>query len=536
MSNPPDLPTDPTPPPLPADAGKPEAAPANADAAVGTPAPKPRWVGEAVRTLVKPSGRKLLALSTAGAVVAVGLALNALFTGAGRLPDPPREEPPAVEPKQLAATDPPAEEARELASTPAAEHSPAASPGAATGGDMQIPEYSSPRTEVASGASQPAASTGGLDLTIPDVPPPSATPALPAPSVTVDPVPSPVTPAPLLPPIPNPEPPAIGGVPAPDPPIIPTTHTEPASEPSTGGDRPTTPGGTGGGESVPVIPPPPALPPVGDPFPPDGKKDPLILPGPDEKKDLPVPEPKKDPADARPAEEKDRTSPPPVSIPPTEGTVGGAPPQSSDPPATFRPAAAGGAGGAGGADAERGLPPAPALPPPTGPATPALEPPTGSGPGGLPLPQPVETPPPPSPLPVIQPGAATGPDSKPDTPSGGSLTLVKPASGGGTTPPAAAEPAKTTFDVDLHYPKANESYESISKLHYGDARYAEALRAFNLRRGLELGRGVALEVPPMYVLRRQYPQLLGPPRAGAADPGGRVDWTPPPPSDARTKK
>ena len=54
----------------------PEAGPA-----VGAPAPKPRWVGEAVRDLLSVSRKKLVVLSVAGSVVAVGLALNALFSG-----------------------------------------------------------------------------------------------------------------------------------------------------------------------------------------------------------------------------------------------------------------------------------------------------------------------------------------------------------------------------------------------------------------------------------------------------------------------
>ena len=116
MNGPPDLPTDRIPMPMP---GVPEPAvplppvrtpvateptpeePAAVAGPTGAPAPQPRWVKEAVRDLVSMNRKKLVVLSTAGSVVAVGLALNALFTGAGLAPEPPRQEQ-SAEPKSLA--------------------------------------------------------------------------------------------------------------------------------------------------------------------------------------------------------------------------------------------------------------------------------------------------------------------------------------------------------------------------------------------------------------------------------------------------
>ena len=68
--------------------------------------------------------------------------------------------------------------------------------------------------------------------------------------------------------------------------------------------------------------------------------------------------------------------------------------------------------------------------------------------------------------------------------------------------PAGATEVKTDFDVDLHEPKAADTYESISKLYYGDTRYAGALRAFN--RNQALGGGRSVEVPPAAELRKRY--------------------------------
>ncbi|MCS6865053.1 MAG: hypothetical protein RMJ56_11790 [Gemmataceae bacterium] len=65
---------------------------------------------------------------------------------------------------------------------------------------------------------------------------------------------------------------------------------------------------------------------------------------------------------------------------------------------------------------------------------------------------------------------------------------------------------RTTFDVDLHHPSATDTYESISLEFYNDRRFANALRAFN--RNLPLQGGRMVEVPPLHILRKQFPGLI----------------------------
>jgi nucleoid-associated protein YgaU len=83
--------------------------------------------------------------------------------------------------------------------------------------------------------------------------------------------------------------------------------------------------------------------------------------------------------------------------------------------------------------------------------------------------------------------------------------------------PRSAE-ARTDFDVDIHEPKAGDSYEVISRQHYGDPKYADALRAFN--RGREVGTGGPVMVPPMYVLRQKFRDRIAAPRASDVAPAG----------------
>ena len=107
-------------------------------------------------------------------------------------------------------------------------------------------------------------------------------------------------------------------------------------------------------------------------------------------------------------------------------------------------------------------------------------------------------------------------ESKPDA---GTLNLTKPAAGGRPAPAADPNPPKSDFDVDLYYPKAGDTYESISRQYYRDARYAAALRQYN--RGVELDRGTQVQLPPMYVLR-QGTQAAAP--RPVVDPTRGVEW------------
>ncbi|MBA4190124.1 MAG: hypothetical protein C0467_19240 [Planctomycetaceae bacterium] len=90
------------------------------------------------------------------------------------------------------------------------------------------------------------------------------------------------------------------------------------------------------------------------------------------------------------------------------------------------------------------------------------------------------------------------------------------------TPVAAIERSPTTsFDVDIHEPKAGDTYEAISREFYNDTRYAAALRAYNRNKPLQ-GSG-PIDVPPLHVLKRysQTPQ----PQSGVV-PVSQINTTP----------
>ena len=79
--------------------------------------------------------------------------------------------------------------------------------------------------------------------------------------------------------------------------------------------------------------------------------------------------------------------------------------------------------------------------------------------------------------------------------------------------------AQTSFDVDLHEPKKDDTYATISREFYNDVKYAAALQEFNGRRPLQTS--VRMEVPPIHVLKKRYPQLIGSvvPASGTVKPG-----------------
>ncbi|MBY0459565.1 MAG: hypothetical protein K2V38_19770, partial [Gemmataceae bacterium] len=88
---------------------------------------------------------------------------------------------------------------------------------------------------------------------------------------------------------------------------------------------------------------------------------------------------------------------------------------------------------------------------------------------------------------------------------------------------------RTSYDEDLHEPRRDDTYESISKELYHDAKYAAALRAYNDNKPLA---GMPfVKVPPTYVLTRKYPNLLGGTGGGA---GGRTNPSLPAPSTTPT--
>lgn len=85
-------------------------------------------------------------------------------------------------------------------------------------------------------------------------------------------------------------------------------------------------------------------------------------------------------------------------------------------------------------------------------------------------------------------------------------------------------PARTDYDVGLHEPRAGETYETISEEWYNTKKLAAALRAYNRNKALQ-GQG-PVEVPPIDVLRRMYPQLLGGEMRPATVPAVTPEWAP----------
>ena len=128
-----------------------------------------------------------------------------------------------------------------------------------------------------------------------------------------------------------------------------------------------------------------------------------------------------------------------------------------------------------------------------------------------------------SPAPIPKPEATLVSQPKLDTPTGpngGPPVATSTAAIAATT----AE-SRTNFDVDLHELRAGETYESICRQHYGDTKYAGALQAFNQNRPITSG---SVQVPPMYVLRKRYPQMIGSFRPASAPPPTTAPTAPEP--------
>jgi hypothetical protein len=80
--------------------------------------------------------------------------------------------------------------------------------------------------------------------------------------------------------------------------------------------------------------------------------------------------------------------------------------------------------------------------------------------------------------------------------------VVVPTSGSPvSTAPLSTEKPVTDFDVDLHYPKANESYASIARQHYGDEKYGSILAQFN--QANNAGNTRVIQVPPVWWVKKQ---------------------------------
>jgi hypothetical protein len=279
-----------------------------------------------------------------------------------------------------------------------------------------------------------------------------------------------------IPPLPDPHLMPIGGVEAPKPPapgmttptpgttIPPVPATPPAGTapalpplptvpPATGGV--VTPPATGAGMSTPAIPQPMELgAPPSIPKPPAGP--PATAPAPPEPVISPIP---------------NTTTPTPgVNVPSPRPEMGTTLVPKPPAPDAFVPTP---------------------MPKPDVPAIPAPGA-IGNTPGTLPMIDP-------TPKPEVKSPAAMG--------TGTPTTFSKPSGGAEVRPGVPETLPKSSFDVDLHNPTAGDSYESISKEFYNDARFAPALKAFNKNLPLQGGRYV--EVPPLHVLKRRFPTQGG---------------------------
>jgi hypothetical protein len=206
-------------------------------------------------------------------------------------------------------------------------------------------------------------------------------------------------------------------------------------------------------------------------------------------------------------------SPAPVTVPPAATPVVTVPPAATPAPATTPTMTV------------------PTLPPAAAPK-PAATDPGGSGLVSPDLtfskpaaPAPVVSAPAPSVTPASPPlpPAYTPPAAATPTPT----PSVLPVSGGTPAPAPPAVETKTDFDVDLHYPKPGETYASISKLHYGDERYARVLEQFNAAAGTT---GRVVQVPPTWWVKKQTGAPVSRP---APTPTKGDEWSAAPASSVR---
>lgn len=127
-------------------------------------------------------------------------------------------------------------------------------------------------------------------------------------------------------------------------------------------------------------------------------------------------------------------------------------------------------------------------------------------------------------MPIEPPGGAALPAAPARNPlvetPGTPASFVKP-----TEPPAVERPPATSFDVDIHYAKAADSYEAISREYYSDTRYAAALQAYNRNRPLQAN--TPIDVPPLHVVRKYLQSTAPQGNPGAsANPRPDAEWGP----------
>ena len=145
--------------------------------------------------------------------------------------------------------------------------------------------------------------------------------------------------------------------------------------------------------------------------------------------------------------------------------------------------------------------------------------------------------------PLVEP-IQTAPLTRPlDPPPAPKLTYPAPVAVTPEVKPLAVSQSapKTSFDLDIHSVKASDTYDSISREHYNDAKYAIALKQFN--GGRALPNSGSIDIPPIHVLRKQYPGSIST-STGRPTNGGSSEWvTPgatapasPPPTEFRASR
>lgn len=218
---------------------------------------------------------------------------------------------------------------------------------------------------------------------------------------------------------------------------------------------------------------------------------------------------------------------PPASLPPAPVDVA---PKLPAPPSAVVPPV--GPGTAAPAEPTKPLP-EPAFVPSPAPKGPSVSPPPVTGAPVVPSlpPEPEITKPvtpkfdAPKPEPKLNPPVSATPTPPASERPSPDFTRADPKAN--VTPVAAIERAPvTSFDVDLHEPKAGDTYESISREFYNDPRYSAALRAYNRNKPLQ-GSG-PIDVPPLHVLKRYLQGGSGGPKPAAtvpvSQPGGVPEW------------
>ena len=441
-----------TPPPKPAEAPKPVTA--------STPAPKGRWVGEALATLVRPTKSKATVLAAAGSLVAGAFGLQVLVSQVNRGDAvATTAEPSAPKPKPAVADDPGTSAPQPFFAGTAAEERLGEESEVIAAGDLGKPFLPAlPDQFVA----RPSDSSGRVAL------PPR--PKIVAPDSPIRTVGGETPAVPPIPTLPMLEAPAPNGIP-PAPTVIPVvTGPAPVAAP------------------VPVPIPLPTPAPVPAPIP------------------LPMSAPI--PATAEPAK---ATPAPPALVPVVV-------------PATPAPVAVNTVP----VEAPKGVPATPPverviekplLPEPSRSAT---VPPFAASAF-------TETPPP-KPVPPVSVTPATLPAPPPDTrvlelPATPAFGIVDVPREPLRPVPTPTGEVRTDYDVDLHPAQAGQTYESISKQHYGDAKYADALRASNKNR--DPGRE-EIQLPPTHVLRKFTGGTRTPAAANPIAPASGETWSPSP--------